>query len=287
MQKIFTTLFFSFLFIPYAFSVSPMQMRFHCANDTTEINALLKEGINSKIQDPSELVVFYANKLIGHPYVAHTLEADKELLTINIDQLDCTTFVETLYALTSTTLDNRYSWRDYAQKLENLRYRGGTITDYASRLHYISDWIVDNTARGNIKEVTGDIPGSKYTIKTIDFMSNHRDKYPALADSTQFAKVKNTEIGYRLHRFPYVKKEWLKSKETVAAFKSGDIIGIVTKIDGLDVSHLGIIIKENGVLYFIDASSIGKKVQREDETFFEYMRRNRSSLGIRVIRIMD
>lgn len=118
-------------------------------------------------------------------------------------------------------------------------------------------------------------------------MSNHRDKYPALADSTQFAKVKNTEIGYRLHRFPYVKKEWLKSKETVAAFKSGDIIGIVTKIDGLDVSHLGIIIKENGVLYFIDASSIGKKVQREDETFFEYMRRNRSSLGIRVIRIMD
>lgn len=115
MQKIFTTLFFSFLFIPYAFSVSPMQMRFHCANDTTEINALLKEGINSKIQDPSELVVFYANKLIGHPYVAHTLEADKELLTINIDQLDCTTFVETLYALTSTTLDNRYSWRDYAQ----------------------------------------------------------------------------------------------------------------------------------------------------------------------------
>lgn len=270
-----------------AHAVSPMQIRYHCSNDTTEINTLLQAGVKSGLTCPNDLVIFYAQRLKGIPYVAHTLEGKTEKLTINVDQFDCTTFVETLYALTSATLDKRVSWRDYANKLESLRYRGGVMDDYASRLHYISDWIVNNTNRGNIKEMTADIPGSKDMIKTLDFMTTHRSSYPALADSTEFAKLKNFEIGYRLHKFPYVKKEWLRSKETYAALESGDIICIVTKMEGLDISHLGIIKKEAGKIYFIDASSIGKKVQQENDDLFEYLRRSRSSLGIRVIRIVD
>lgn len=268
-------------------AISPMNMRFHCENDTIKINNLLEEGLQSNIEKANELVIFYAKKLLNTPYVAHTLEGDKELLTINIDELDCTTFVETLYALVKTTLSQRTTWRDYANNLESVRYRNGIMTDYASRLHYISDWIVNNSARGNLQDATTNFNSCKYMIKTIDYMSNHRDAYPSLKDSTIFEKIRNFEVGYRSHRFPYIKKEAINSKETKAEFKSGDLIGMVTKIEGLDISHLGVVLKENNRLYFINASMSGKKVQIEKQSFAEYLRDIRSCIGIRVFRITE
>ena len=268
-------------------AASPMDMRFHCENDTIKINSLLKEGLESNILDGNGLIVFYAKKLLDTPYVAHTLEGEQELLTINIDELDCTTYVETLYALARTTLSQRATWRDYANNLESVRYRNGVMNGYASRLHYICDWIVNNSARGNIKDVTPDFKCCKYLVKTIDFMSKHRDAYPALKDSTAFEQIRNHEIGYRSHRFPYIKKTDLNSKETINTFKSGDMIGMVTKTESLDVSHLGVVLKENGKLYFINASMSGKKVQIEKNTFAQYLDKIRSNIGVRVFRIID
>ena len=118
-------------------------------------------------------------------------------------------------------------------------------------------------------------------------MSKHRSSYPSLKDSTIFEKIRNIEVGYRSHRFPYIKKESLKSRSTKNTFKSGDIIGMVTKIDGLDISHLGIVVKENNELYFINASMSGKKVQLEKTTFYEYLANIRSCIGVRVFRIVD
>src|SRR5690606_29137182 len=41
---------------------------------------------------------------LGKPYVAHTLEgSSEELLTVNLREFDCTTFVETVLALSLTT----------------------------------------------------------------------------------------------------------------------------------------------------------------------------------------
>ena len=268
-------------------AVSPMNMRFHCKKDTLKINKLLEDGLNSNIEKANDLVVFYANKLLGTPYVAHTLEGETEMLTINIDELDCTTFVETLYALTQTTLSRRATWRDYANNLESIRYRNGVMGDYSSRLHYISDWIVNNSARGNLKDIAPNFDSCKYLVKTIDFMSKHRSSYSSLKDSTIFEKIRNIEVGYRSHRFPYIKKESLKSQRTKNTFKSGDIIGMVTKIDGLDISHLGIVVKEKNELYFINASMSGKKVQLEKTTFYEYLANIRSCIGVRVFRIVD
>lgn len=287
MKKTLITIALSILYIFIANAASPMNMRFHCENDTLKINKLLNEGLQSNIDTPNALMVFYANKLLGTPYVAHTLEGDTEKLTINIDELDCTTFVETLYALTRTTLSQRTTWRDYANNLESIRYRNGVMSDYSSRLHYMSDWIINNSSRGNIKDITPDFKSCKYMVKTIDFMSKHRNSYQSLKDSIQFEKICNFEIAFRSHRFPYIKKEVVNSKETKRTFKSGDIIGMVTKIEGLDISHLGIVIKENNQLYFINASMSGKKVQLEKKNFHDYLRDVKSCIGIRVFRVMD
>ena len=286
MKRLFSTLIIYIGIFAVANAVSPMKMRFHCENDTLKINNLLEAGLNSNISYSNELMVYYAKQFLDIPYIAHTLEGDTEMLTINIDELDCTTYVETVYALARTTLSQRTTWRDFANNLESVRYRNGEMTDYASRLHYISDWIMNNSARGNIKEITTEFGGCKYIIKTIDFMSKHREYYPAMADSTIYEKIRNYEIGYRSHRFPYIKKELLYTKNVINEFESGDIIAMVTKTEGLDISHLGLVLKENNKLYFINASMGGKKVQIEKSQFADYMKNNRNCIGVRVFRII-
>ena len=271
-------------------AASVQQMRFHCDQDTLRINQLLQDGLASRLKTANELVAYYADRLLGTPYVAHTLEGDEERLTINIDELDCTTFIETLYALTRTTLTGRYSWRDYAANLENLRYRDGQMGDYSSRLHYISDWIVNNHARGNLVEVTADLPHATYMVKTIDFMTQHKDSYRSLkGDSAMVEKIRRFEMGYRNHRMPYLKKSWLGDKAVKAALRNGDFVGLVTKVEGLDISHLGIIHKDDkGEIYLLDASMSGGKVMLEKKNLRDHLSGNKSTcLGIRVFRIME
>lgn len=268
-----------------ASAINPNEIRFHCENDTIKINKLLEEGRLSGLENPNQLVSFYAEKLLGTPYVAHTLEGNPEMLTINIDQLDCTTFIETLIALTISNLENRYTWQDYANNLERIRYRHGELNGYASRLHYISDWVNDNYARGNIREVTTSFPNFTYIIKTLDFMTKHRDSYAAFNDSINYEKVKQTEAAYRSHRYPIIKKRVLFYKDMRKAFKDGDIIALTTKIEGLDVSHLGIIKMVNGAPHLLHASSIAKKVIVDKDDLADMLDHSKKNTGVRVIRI--
>lgn len=262
------------------------RMRFHCESDTTVINDLLKKGYESGLKDANALVEFYARQLLGTPYVAHTLEGDEEMLTINIHELDCLTFIESLYALTRTTLAKRMSWRDYAAHIENVRYRGGEMSDYSSRIHYMSEWIIDNHMRGNLVEVTPDLPHADYLVKNIDYMTHHVDSYRQLKNDTAMVeRIRSHEL--RNHRFPYLKRSWLNDKAVKAALRSGDFVSLVTKIEGLDVSHNGIIIvDENGEPYLLDASMSGGKVMLESKPLFKFLERSKTNIGVRVFRMM-
>ena len=262
------------------------QMRFHCDSDTIVINKLLMQGHKSGINEANALIEFYARQLLGTPYVAHTLEADEEVLTINIHELDCLTFIETLYALTRATLNGRYSWRDFAANIENVRYRGGEMGDYSSRIHYISEWIIDNNVRGNLVEVTPDLPHVDYMIKNIDYMTHHTGSYRQLKnDSAMVEKIRRFEL--RNHRFPYLKRSWLNDKAVKAALRSGDFVSLVTKTEGLDVSHNGIIIVDDkGDPYLLDASMSGGKVMLEGKPLFKYLERSKTNIGVRVFRMI-
>lgn len=262
------------------------QMRFHCDSDTIVINKLLMQGHKSGINEANALIEFYARQLLGTPYVAHTLEADEEVLTINIHELDCLTFFETLYALTRATLNGRYSWRDFAANIENVRYRGGEMGDYSSRIHYISEWIIDNNVRGNLVEVTPDLPHVDYMIKNIDYMTHHTGSYRQLKnDSVMVEKIRRFEL--RNHRFPYLKRSWLNDKAVKAALRSGDFVSLVTKTEGLDVSHNGIIIVDDkGDPYLLDASMSGGKVMLEGKPLFKYLERSKTNIGVRVFRMI-
>lgn len=259
------------------------RVRFHNeATDTTVITALLIEA--EPIKDPGQRVAMLARKFLDRPYVAHTLEGNPEMLTINLDQLDCTTFVETVMALAYTAGEGRTSWRDFIFNLERLRYRDGEMKGYPSRLHYISDWIVNNNHRGNFREVTDRLPSVSYAIKTLDFMSRHRDAYPALADDDNYEGIKYVELGYRSHRFPYIKWAKTDSRPVIDALGEGDILAFTCAAKDLDVSHLGILTMVDGRPRVIHASSSAGKVVVSQHELREFLRRNRLT-GIRVIRL--
>ena len=118
-------------------------------------------------------------------------------------------------------------------------------------------------------------------------MSKHRDLYPALSDDATYQSIRNVERGYTNHRFPFLKMEWTNMKKLLKDLQEGDIIGIVTKIEGLDIQHMGVVVMVNDEPYLLDASSAGKKVQIEKENLIEYMRHSKNAIGVRVFRMAE
>ncbi len=253
-------------------------------SDTIRINNLLAK--HSRVTDPGNRIAEYGKEFIGTTYKGGTLEGDAEALTINMGQLDCTTFVETVMALSITTGEKRTSWRDFAHNLRSLRYRGGEVDGYASRLHYISDWVVDNVHRGNIEEVTGRFEDASYEVKTIDFMTANRQLYPALSDNDAYMKIKEIESGYKSHRFPLIKPKSVR-KATKGFLQHGDVVAFACAKKGLDVSHLGIVIFEDGTAKLLHASSREGKVVVDKLPLVDYIAKNRHITGIRVFRLKE
>lgn len=289
MNKAYTYILYILLLIilpSNALAADPREVRWHNeATDTTTITRILVKATDLCASNPNQLVEFIGREFIGTPYKAGTLEGSPEALTVNLEEMDCTTFVETVVALALTVENHRCSWIDFLDMLETIRYRNGYADGYASRLHYISDWVITNTHRGYIKDVTDRIPQSDVQIKTLDFMSRNRSKYPALSDSATFEGIKNMEVGYRSHRFPYIKSARLSSKPIINALKGGDIVALTTKTNGLDVSHVGILVIEKDSPHLLHASSKEGKVVIDKLPLTEYMRKAHQLIGIRVLRL--
>jgi len=273
---------------PKASAATPEGTRWHNeATDTTTITKILIKATDLNAKSPNELVEFIGRQFIDTPYKAGTLEGETEMLTVDLDEMDCSTYVETVTAMALTVSARRCSWQDFINMLENIRYRNGNVDGYASRLHYISDWIINNTHHGYVREVSDRFPSSDSQIKTIDYMSRNRSSYPALKDSIQFERIKNIEVGYRSHRFSYIKSGRLFSKPVTNALKGGDIVALTTKVSGLDVSHLGIIVIENDGPHLMHASSKSGKVTIDPMTFADYMKKNHQLTGFRVVRLVE
>lgn len=257
------------------------------AADTTLITEILKDVASRQFDNPSARTAYIASIFLGRPYVAHTLEGDEEVLTVNLDQLDCTTFVDVVLALSYTAGEQRQGWQDFLFNLERMRYRSGTLDGYSSRLHYICDWAIDNIYRGNLLDITPQLPHCSYIIRSIDFMTTHRDRYPALADSATFQRIKNIEDGYRNHRFPYIKTSQLNAKDLLASLRSGDVIAFVSNRKDLDVTHLGFVIRDDKTIRVLHASSSNGVVEISDCSLHDFLKRNRNWIGIRVFRLKN
>ena len=285
----FLTLSASLIIVPEASALTYQQ------SDSLAVVRLLAKG---KLQPASEkLTLFYANELLEKPYVGKTLEVNpKEELAVNLRELDCTTLVENVLALVLTTRQHSTRFNDFCRNLERVRYRDGRLNGYASRNHYFSEWILSNERQGFVTEIQGkegDSRGKYYPFVDAQrlnciYMSSHPDRYPMLkGDVEALQLIKENERRVNGRTIHYIPRRLLgKSRKELAMVHDGDILAIVTKKEGLDVSHLGFAVwGTDGKLHLLNASQIHKKVILEPMTLEEYMKKHPSQLGVRVIRI--
>ena len=233
--------------------------------------------------------LYFARKFLGRPYVAHTLEVgDDRSLVVNTRQLDCTTLVENVVALTLCFNEKRLTFGDYLAKLEQLRYRNGTANGYVSRIHYFTDWIEINTKRGLVSEVQGGNPpfSAVQTIK-VNYMSTHPNAYKALREHPEYVSaISKTERAITGKTYRYIPKSSIQNTKLLRqTVHDGDIIAITSGKSGLDIAHLGFAVWRSDGLHLLNASKIRGKVVDEPMTLRQYLMRHKSRTGIRLVRI--
>ena len=255
--------------------------------DSATVCQLLEEARLLPIS--SNYPLFFARKFLGKPYVAHTLEInDDERLVVNTRQLDCTTLVETVTALTLCAYRHLYTWRDYLNALVSMRYRNGCIDTYTSRIHYFTEWITANTAAAIVTEIQApNPPFTALQLVCVNYMSEHSENYKALRSHPEYVtKIREMEQRVTGGRFRYIPKKVVGDVALLKkAVRDGDIIAITSNKKGLDIAHLGFAVWKGEELHLLNASQLHKKVVEEPMTLYQYLQHHPSHTGIRIIRI--
>jgi hypothetical protein len=221
---------------------------------------------------------------LGSPYAGRTLERDgREALVINLREFDCFTFVENCVVLAGLLSKGNSHFKSYAAQLKKVRYRGGILKGYSSRLHYFSDWLYDNEKKGIVIDVTSRCGGEPFR-KNFNFMTRHREDYPALGMEKSYrdmAAIERRLSRRLLHSIP--KAALGKSQSAV---ENGDLIALTTGIEGLDVVHVGLAVYLKGRIHLLHASEVEKMVVISDLTLHQYISRRKMMTGIMVGRVI-
>jgi len=230
---------------------------------------------------------------VGTRYTPRTLElTGSEDLVVNLEEFDCVTFVENVLALAlfirSAEPDVLSSMAEtqalYRRILTQIRYRAGRIDGYPSRLHYFTDWILDNQEKGLVREMTQDLGGVE-DFRAVDFMSTHPDSYRQLANPQNLRAVQEREFylsGLTRYRIP---------EEEISTWgawiQNGDIIAATSTVDGLDVAHTGLAVWQDENLHLLHAPLVGESVELSTIPLADRILRLEGQDGIKVARPLD
>jgi len=237
----------------------------------------------------TQRLLFIAGLFKGVPYVAHTLEKNNdERLVVNLRQLDCTTYVETVLALYRCVESGRTDFASFCNELQRLRYEGGGTPHYTCRLHYFTSWIEDNTALGICHEIQSPNPPFTALQKvSVNWMTTHVSAYRMLKNRTDWVPaIRRMEQRISGKRYRYIPKSQLRNTVLLRnTIKDGDVLVIITNKKGLDTQHLGFAVWHKDGLHLLNASSIHKKVIDEPMTLRQYLYKHPTMPGIRVVRL--
>ena len=290
-MKIHKLLLIFLLSLPFFDSQAFDRVAFHCDKDTTIINDLL---LCSELNDfsPAERTAFFARKLVGAKSSLRTdiLEADSLEFTVNIHSFTPLSLISTCIALAQAfETSSAPSWRDFADKYENVMFKKGEATDFLSLFLYPSDWIADNIFRGNVTDATMNLDGLNFKKKekSLDYISHHRDSFKALANEMNYDRLKMLEMGFRNHQIPYITNgDLMNSNRFKPHAREGDIFFLLTPDFNLDSREMGILTFDNDKLMIIQLSPSKDEVTLEELPFENYVKRNVKRIqGARIIRI--
>ena len=150
---------------------------------------------------------------------------------------------------------------DFYEKLKFIRYKSGKV-DFKTRNHFLSQWIDNND--DYLSDVSNTFRNSVCLIKELNKKGNGQYWVEGI---TPFEK-----------KICYIPKEIVLDELFNLKLKNSDIVGFYTDLNGLDVSHLGIISIQNSQIYLRHASFEHKKVI--DEKLETYLRTNTKWNGL-------
>lgn len=213
----------------------------------------------------AERVALASAMFLGTPYRANTLiggPETAEALVVRFDGVDCYTFVDMVRALTLSENE-----AGFIRALEKTRYHDGHVA-YLDRRHFLTDWVA--LTPQNARDITRAL--SPHVVVTHKDLNRRADGGVYI----QGLPVHPREIAHLAPEF--------LTPEVAAKIHTGDVIGIYTKLDGLDVTHTGLAVWKDGVLYFRNASSLKANMKVVDTPLAAYLA---GKPGFLVLRMME
>jgi len=228
-----------------------------------KVNQIIRsEVIPYSGENHGDIISRVSSVFLGTPYQSDTLiggPGTPEALVVNFNGVDCFTLLDYVEALTRSN-----DQKSFLHNLTEVRYTGENV-DYLSRRHFFSDWFT--TEPRNAQDVTPDIsPDYAVADKQLNRKPDGGEYIPGLGIHPR--KI-NYIPGYTL------------SQQVLDHLKAGDYVGVYSPLEGLDVSHVGIVVRYNGQVWFRNASSLAANRKVVDSPFLEYMR---AKPGIIVLR---
>lgn len=189
---------------------------------------------------------------LGVPYRANTLVGSRdtnEMLVADFNRVDCFTFIDYVEALSRATDGN-----DFLTRLAAVRYADGNV-DFRHRRHFFSDWAAVEPR--NATDVTREVGG---IYVSVDKVLNRK------ADGTEYLPG----LGETPRTIDYI-PAFAIDEQVLAKLQTGDYVGAYTPLDGLDVTHVGIVVKAAGQVWFRNASSVQANMKVVDVPLRDYM----------------
>ncbi|MEN2994981.1 MAG: N-acetylmuramoyl-L-alanine amidase-like domain-containing protein [Thermodesulfovibrio sp.] len=205
------------------------------------------ENLLIKIKNlPTSVKITEISKyFLGIPYKKNSLigsVSEKEQLIIDFEGVDCMTFIEYVEALRSSD-----TYQSFIENLKYVRYFNGVV-DFKKRRHFFTDWVNLKT----VKNITAHLTRNYLTVKK---ELNKKD-----------AGLWIDGLDPKIRIIKYIPSEYIG--KIISQLKSGDYCGFYTSQEGLDVTHVGILIVQERSIKLRHASSHKSCVL--DEDFIEY-----------------
>ena len=257
----------------------------------------------------ADRVLGIGESLLGVPYVAGPFgegplgRYDRNPL-YRFDAFDCTTFVETVTALSISN-----SWDEFKTSLNLIRYKDGEVS-FVARNHFTDlDWIPNDVRAGIYRDVTESLaPGLTLVARAVvDKRAWYAKMPPSRIQIAGLSEGERRELLDELHaeglRFspeeatvPYVPLTALFAPGGEKIFDripSGSVVNIVRPDwdlvaqigTHLNISHQGFAVRKNGVLYFLAASEALRRVAMVPMT--DYLRPYLDSPTIKGIDVLE
>lgn len=229
------------------------------AND---IGQLLQNA--QTITDEGAKVDYISQHFLNTRYQPHTLigNADKpEQFTVRLDSVDCMTYIESVEALRRSN-----SFDDFLSNIKSVRYKDGVVA-FQNRNHFFLNWRENNFPY--ITDVTQQV-GDTISRQVTKHLNEPLHK-PLIPGIPVMHTLMHYIPGFRIDH------------KIISRLKNGDYVGLYTDRTGLDVTHVGIIIKKGPQTFFRHASNEPYVNRVIDTEFFDYFKHQRGFVVMRPV----